>query len=429
MGPHHGLLRLGISQSEFKIWFSGTSLKKLDSDHALIEAPNKFIASWLTDNYLNQIRDSFQSNLSILPSIRFTFSQPYTNPGKLEHTSVQKSQANFPHQIKSLWTFNNFITAKSNRFAYSSALEIASNPAQDYNPFYVYSKVTCGKTHLLNAIGDHFLSTKPSARVRYDSAESFCLEFSRAAKNQKLTQFRENYQKLDLLLLDDIHFLAGRERSQTELISLFNALCQLNRQIVVASTMSPSQTQNLNPRLRSRMEGGLLSEIQIPDQKTRMKIIKKKLEEVNLHVPEDVIFFLTNTTNDLKAVMQYLVRLETFASLYQREINMSTVKLIINERHLSKKNLDDIQKLVAQYFNISLSDLLSNKKRREFSYPRQLAMYLSRKFTSFSFKNIGKAFGNKDHSTVIYAVKRVERDMASRKEVLADIQRIEKFLS
>ena len=191
--------------------------------------------------------------------------------------------------------------------------------------------------------------------------------------------------------------------------------------------MSPSQTQNLNPRLRSRMEGGLLSEIQIPDQKTRMKIIKKKLEEVNLHVPEDVIFFLTNTTNDLKALMQYLVRLETFASLYQREIDISTVKSIVKKRHFRKISLSEIQKRTAEYFSISLSDLISNRKKRKFSYPRQVAMYLCRNLTNSSYKEIGKAFGNKDHSTVIYALNRVGKEKEIKKEVFNDINKLQGF--
>lgn len=422
-------IKSDISPSEFKIWFSRASLKKLAPNQALIEVPNKFVASWITDNYVSHIQDSFKTNLNIVPDIRFTYNQSWRHSRKSENKSPQKPEIRLPHQLNPSWTFENFITAKSNRFAYSSALEVAQNPSVDYNPLYIFSNASCGKTHLLNAIGNHFLTNKPSAKVRYESTDQFCSDFSFAAKKQKLHKFRETHKNLDLLLVDDTHLFAGREHSQTEFIALFNALSQFNKQIVVASTSSPSQILNLNPQLKSRMEGGLLSEIQNPDQKTRMKIIRKKAEEVNLVIPEDVTFFLTNATSDLKTIIQYLVRLETFASLYQREVNMSTVKLVVKDSYLSKKSLHDIQKLTAQYFNISVSDLLSNKKKRDFSYPRQLAMYLSRKFTTFSFKEIGKAFGNKDHSTVIHAVKRIEKEKALRKDILTDIQRIEKFLS
>jgi chromosomal replication initiator protein len=401
----------------------------LAPNQALIEVPNKFVASWITDNYLHHIQDAFKTNLKILPDIKFTYNQSWNHPRNSENKPRRESQIRLSHQLNPSYLFENFVTAKSNRFAYSSALEVAQNPSPEYNPLYIFSDASCGKTHLLNAIGNHVLTNRPSTKIRYESTDQFCSDFSLAAKKQNLHKFRETHKNLDLLLVDDTHLFAGREYSQIEFVALFNALSGFNRQIVIASTGSPSQIPDLNPQLRSRMESGLLSQIQNPDQKTRMKIIRKKAEEVNLVIPEDVTFFLTNATSDLKTIIQYLVRLETFASLYQREVNMSTVKLIVKDSYLSKKSLRDIQKLTAQCFNISLSDLLSNKKKREFSYPRQLAMYLSRKFTTFSFKKIGKSFGNKDHSTVIHAVKRIEKEKELRKEVLTDIQRIERFLS
>jgi len=422
-------LKSDISPSEYKIWFSRASLKQLAPNQALIEVPNKFFAGWITDNYLSHIREAFKTNLNILPDIKFTHNQSWIRSWDSEKKSSPEPKIRLQHQLNPSWMFENFIIAKSNRFAHSSAFEVAQNPSVDYNPLCIFSSASCGKTHLLNAIGNHVLTYKPFSRVRYESTDKFCSDFSFHAKKQNLYTFRKTHNNLDLFLLDDTHLFAGRERSQTEFIKLFNALSEFRKQIVITSTTPPNQIPNLNPQLKSRMESGLLVEIQNPDQKTRMKIIRKKAHEVDLVLPEDVTFFLANATDDLKRIIRYLVRLETFASLYQRDINMSTVKLIVKDSHLSKTSLHDIQKLTAQYFNISLSDLLSNKKKRNFSYPRQLAMYLSRKFTAFSFKKIGTAFGNKDHSTVIHAVKRIEKEKASSKDILTDIQRIEKFLS
>jgi chromosomal replication initiator protein len=422
-------LQSAIPQSEFRVWFACANLKNLTPDQAIIEVPNKFIASWLKDNYLTEIEKCFETTLSFLPEIRFTYTpKPHTQT-KATHEPAKRARLVFPHQLNPSWTFANFITAKSNRFAYSSALEVANKPAQRYNPLYIFSRLSCGKTHLLNAIGNHVLANNPMAKVRYISAAQFSSDFSLAARNEKTTEFRTNYNNLDLLLLDDIHLVAGREKTQKELVNFFNVSWGSTKQITISGNRPPSQIPNLNPELRSRMQGGLLSEIGIPNQKTKMKIIKKKTQEEKLHIPEDAAFFLANTTRDLKTLMHNLVSLETYVSLYHREIDLSTVKSIVKDRHLHNLSLHDIQKLTAQYFDISLSDLISNKKGRRFSYPRQIAMYLSRKLTAFSLKEIGKAFGNKDHSTVIYAVNRVQRVKDLRQEVLDDIKRLEGFLS
>jgi len=203
---------------------------------------------------------------------------------------------------------------------------------------------------------------------------------------------------------------------------------QSKKQVVVAGKTSPNQTKNLPPDLRSRMEWGILLELQVADHMTRMKIIQERAREENLNILDDVAFFLANTTNDLKMLIQYFVNLQTYSSLYQRKIDMSTVKSIIKNTNLYQKSLNDIQKLIAEYFNISVSDLLSTKKSRDFSYPRQVGMYLCRKLTDLSFKDIGMAFGNKDHSTVIYAVKRIEKEKNEKQEVLNDINKLQNFL-
>ena len=210
--------------------------------------------------------------------------------------------------------------------------------------------------------------------------------------------------------------------------SIFNMFYQSKKQVVVAGKTSPNQTKNLPPDLRSRMEWGILLELQVTDHTTRMKIIKQKAREENLHILDDVAFFLANTTNDLKILIQFFVSLQTYTSLYQRKIDMSTVKSIIKNTNIYKRSVNDIQKLTSEYFNISISDLLSNKKSRDLSYPRQVGMYLCRKLTDLSFKDIGGAFGNKDHSTVIYAVKRIEKEKNKNQGVLNDINKLQNFL-
>ena len=423
-------LQSQIPESEFKTWFAHTTLNKIGPEFAEIGVPNKFIASWLYENYVSQIQKYFNRNLNLSPQIRFSYGRPSSQRfvNIIGYKLPQEPITNLHHQLNPSLTFRSFITAKSNRFAYSSALEIANKPAHQYNPLYIFSKLSFGKTHLLNAIANHIITNNPLVKVRYESADQFSTDFSLASRNQNLTDFRQYHRNLDFFILDDIHMLSGRKTLQAEITSLFNLFFESKKQIVVAGSSPPSQIHSLIPQLRSRMEGGLLTEIKAPDQKTKLKIIKKRSKDRNLQVPEDVAFFLANSTNDLKTVMKYIVNLEIYSSLYQRKIDMSTVKSIINKKQSHKTSLIEIQKLTAEYFNISLSDLLSNEKRRRFSYPRQVAMYLSRKLTDFSFKEIGKAFGNKDHSTVIYAVKRIEKDKDIRTDVFDDINRLQSFL-
>ena len=228
-------LKSTIPQSETKKWFSHTNLKKIDSDLAVIEVPNKFVASWLHDNYVTQIQESFKSNLNFLPEIRFTYSTPTTAKYMPEYNINKKSHPHFSHGLNSSWTFDNFVTAKSNQFAYSSALEVINNPASAYNPLYLFSTLSFGKTHLLNAIGNKILNTRPLLNVRYISVDRFSSDFSLANRHKNIATFREYHRKLDFLLLDDIHLLSGREKTQEELTSLLNTFYESNKQIVITS--------------------------------------------------------------------------------------------------------------------------------------------------------------------------------------------------
>jgi len=413
-------LESAIPESETKAWFSRTNLKKLDPDLALIEVPNKFVANWLRDNYLTQIQDFFKSSLNLLPEIRFTY-KTITR----QDTNKYKT---FRHGLTPLYTFDNFIMSDNNRFAYATALDVANRPAENYNPLYIFSKTSIGKTHILHAIGNHVLSINPLTRVKYLSADRFSSNLSNAARRHNLNEFRQGYADLDFLLIDDFQMLEGRERSLQEFTSIFNIFYQSKKQVVVAGKTSPNQTKNLPPYLRSRMEWGILIKLQVPDHTTRMKIIQKMAKKENLYIPDDVVFFLANTTNDLKVLNQYFVSLQTYTSLYQRKIDLSTVKSILKHTNLYQGSVNDIQKLTAEYFNISISDLLSNKKSLHFSYPRQVGMYLCRELTDLSFKDIGRVFGNKDHSTVIYSVKRIETEKNRNKSVFNDINKLQNFL-
>jgi chromosomal replication initiator protein len=289
--------------------------------------------------------------------------------------------------------------------------------------------LSLGKTHLLNAIGHQALEQNPQYNIAYVSAQQLSSEFIFAKKNQKLDAFRRKYKSLDYMLLDDVQIFGGKEKVQEELSTLINVLLEGRKQVVLAASKPPSQIPGLIPQFRSRLEWGLLSEITMPDQKIKMRIIRKKAKDANLHIPEDAVFFLANAATDLKTLTHYMIRIESFASLYRRNIDMSTVETVISNKKLSKITIADIQRISSTFFNISLSDLLSSKKGKSFSYPRQLAMYLSRNLLNSSYKEIGAAFGNRDHSTVIYAVKRIRQQKESNQQILNDINKIQTLLS
>ncbi len=419
-----------IPKSEVMTWFSDTSIKKIETDLVEIEVPNKFVGKWLHDNYLGQIQNSFKTNLNLLPKIQFTCSAAANSQAPTNNKNMydEESTLRGGNEFNPIGTFDTFVTSESNRLAYSSALEIAKKPRTLYNPLYLFSKLSLGKTHLLHAIYEHVTNQKPAMQARYFSLNQFSSQLSFTRKNGNLHEFQENLKNLDFILLDDIHLVDGRKKLQEELISVFNHFYESQKQIVLAGDRPPSHINSMLPTLISRFEWGLLVEIHVLDQQTRMKIIRKKIKEENLDVPDDAIFFLANSTNNLKKLNQYLFALLTYASVNKRNIDMSTVKSIIESRYQNKICVADIQKATTQYYNISLSDLLSNKKGRKFSHPRQIGMYLARKLTDLSLKQVGEAFGNKDHSTVIYAVNRIKKDEGLEKGTFNDINKIQNLL-
>ncbi len=423
-------LKSDLSRPEFDTWISNTSLENLDRHQALIQVPNRFVATWLHDNYLSQIEDAFKTHLDFLPKIRFTFATTGTEKETLHQGSGTNAGTDSGYQLNPLLTFDTFITANSNRFAYSSALNVVKKPATDYNPLYIFSDLSLGKTHLLNAIGNRLISTCPRANVRYVSADRFSSDFLTAERDGYINELREGYRTLDLLLLDDIHLLASSERPQRELVSCIDGFYESSKQMVLAGPHPPARIKNLIPKLTSRLEWGLLSEIRPPEQKTKTRIIRQRAKDQDPHLPEDVVFFLANSTNNLKTLEQRLFDLQTHATLYKRKISMSTAKTIIRKDTVQKASIIDIQKAIVAHFDISLPQLLSNQRKRRFSYPRQLGMYLSRRLTDLSLKEVGEKFGKKDHSTVLHAVRRIEKDLKDgRSPVLSDMNDLLKLFS
>lgn len=416
-------LKSRVSSSEIKTWFSKANLSHLDNNLAVIEVPNKFVANWLHDHYLNEIKDSFQIVIKETPEIYFQYNQKKSTPSSKKY---KKNESEFKNNLNKLMTFDNFIIGDYNRFAFTSAVEISNNSGSYYNPLYIYSKAGHGKTHLLNAIGNYIINKDQYLKVAYIYSKKFISDFNYSLVSKNIDEFRKIYYNLDVLLFDDIDHLINK-KSQEEFLSIFNKLYDDKKQIVITGENTPNKLSKLNNQLISRLGWGLLTEIKEIDQKNKYNIIKNKLKEKNIDIPNDIIFYLIKSSNNIKVLLRNLIRIETYISLNSGEINISLVKSIIKDGNYLDINIKDIQLLTSSYFNILISDLISNKKTSKYSYPRHLAMYLCRKYTDMSYQDIGYHFGNRDHSTIIYAIKKIEK--SKNKHILNDLYNIENLLT
>ena len=418
-------LETSISQSEFDTWLSKTECNKFDDNMAIIDVPNKFVGNWLRENYIEYINNSFEKVTNKKPEIFFN----YKNNNNIKNKFTEYKNNNIENNLNKLMTFDNFITGECNQFAYSSAIEIVENPGEYYNPFYIFSKYGVGKTHLLNSIGNKLSYSDKQLNIGYINSRDFIFDFSKISKNTGIDNFKERYIKLDILLFDDIQYIGNSKRLQEEFISLFDYFQVTKKQMVITGDRQPGNFNNFSSQLKSRLGSGLLTEINEIDIKTKIKIIKNNIKIKKLNIPDDIINFLIKSNNNIKNILKNIIRIEAYLSLNKGLLNLSLVKSIIKDRYDLNIGPEDIQSVIAGYFNISTSDILSKKKKLIYSYPRHIAMYMARNYTDLSFKEIGYLFGDRDHSTVIYAINKIEKSIKENKEVSRDIDNIKNLLT
>ena len=424
-------VELKLNGQVFDTWLKPTQQISMSGDTLEVEVPSSFFVEWISQNYLPLLRDSLneihEGDLAIrfkarpeaaedatlaLPSERFLRrrSNPPPPPG--------------PGSLNPRYTFESFVVSSSNQFAHAAAKAVAEQPGMHYNPLYIYGGVGLGKTHMMHAVGNHLARIRPDLRQRYLSTENFMNELINAIRFEKTLDFKEKYRSVDLLLIDDIQFLAGKERTQEEFFHTFNALYESQKQIVITSDCPPRQIPTLEERLRSRFEWGLMADIQPPDLETKIAILRKKAEAERVELPQDVAFFISSKIkSNIRELEGSLVRLVAYSSLTRRPIDLEMAKETLKDLLEDKSpavTLDSIQKLVAGYFNIKVVDLKSKNNSRNISFPRQVAMYLCKKLTESSLPSIGQLFGGKHHSTVIHAIKKVDE----RRRVDKDFDRL-----
>ena len=432
---------LNVLKNEMSEVSFNTSMKSCDpisisEDTIKISVPNSFTRDILNNRYKDLVANSIQGICSKLYKLEFLISSEVALEEKNKAIKIKGSPLNeeISNTLNPKYTFDSFVIGNSNRFAHAASLAVAEAPAKAYNPLFIYGGVGLGKTHLMHAIGHYILESNPNAKVEYVSSEKFTNELINAIKHDKNEEFRNKYRHVDVLLIDDIQFIAGKEGTQEEFFHTFNALHDANKQIILSSDRPPKEIPTLEDRLRSRFEWGLIADIQVPDFETRMAILKKKADLERLNVPNEVMVYVaTKIKSNIRELEGALIRIVAYSSLTNREVSVDlaseALKDIISKKQGKSITIESIQDIVSSYFNLRVEDFKSQRRTRNVAYPRQIAMYLSRKLTDMSLPKIGEEFGGRDHTTVIHAYEKISENLKTDEGLQSTVDDITKKLT
>ena len=412
----------------FDSWFVSVECLSADGNSVVLQVPSEFSAIWINDNYLDLLTKAFQRFLGhpVTVTLVDNPADDDTVSNNTRHTNTEKSnfrgnaastnQRNkgaINSNLNRRNTFENFVIGSNSQLAHAAAIAVAHAPAEAYNPLFVYGETGLGKTHLMHAVGHHILQNKPDARIAYLSSEKFTNEFISSIQENTLTRFRKRYRRVDVLLIDDVQFLSGKERIQEEFFHTFNELFEQQKQIFLSSDRPANEIAKLESRLVSRFQWGLVTDIQAPDFETRVAILRKKAEQHNFKVQDEIINFIAeHIVKNIRRLEGALIKVCSYSSLTGNPLDISTCEMLLSdvlmEAAKQQLTIDTIQKKVAEYFELRHSDMLSRRRPNHIAVPRQIAMYLSRELTKHSLQEIGESFGGRDHGTVIHACRQVE---------------------
>jgi len=410
-----------VPKQVFDTWFMPVRLQGIEDSTARIEVPNKFFGEWLGQHYGNLLAEALTAVRGEGEvSVAFVTSQkaqgreapPQAPPIRGPQPRRERRMVN----LNPKYTFTSFVVGASNQFAHAASMAVAEAPARAYNPLFIYGGVGLGKTHLMNAIGNH-VAERFDLRIAYVTTEQFTNEVINSIRYDKMIELRKRYRHIDMLLIDDIQFLAGKERTQEEFFHTFNSLYEARKQIVLSSDRFPKEMPDIEERLRSRFECGLIADLQPPDVETRIAILRKKSEDEGIGLPEDVIQFLAvNMKSNVRELEGSLIRVGAYSSLTGQAITLDMAKNVLRDIIGEKKKIiamDDIEETVAERFHVKIADMKSRRRSKTLVHPRQIAMYLCRELTDASFPEIGRHFGGKDHTTIIHACKQIAKAKAT----------------
>ncbi len=412
------VIKVELTEVSYNTWLKTIIPISMDNKKIVLAAPNDFTKGILEGRYLNLIKNAIKEVTKEDFVIQFIIpgDEQATNYTKNNTVVADIQENNQRSQLNPKYTFDTFVIGNSNRFAHAASLAVAEAPAQAYNPLFIYGGVGLGKTHLMHAIGHYILSQNPNSKVVYVSSEKFTNELINSIREYKNEEFRNKYRNIDVLLVDDIQFIAGKEGTQEEFFHTFNALHQNNKQIIISSDRPPKDIPTLEDRLRSRFEWGLIADIQAPDLETRIAILRKKANIENLIVPDDVMLYIaSNIKSNIRELEGALIRVVAYSSLTNRDVTEElaheALKDILSSSKPVEITVDLIKEVVSKNFKIKMEDFQSKKRTRAIAFPRQIAMYLTRELTDLSLPKIGDEFGGRDHTTVIHACDKINGDM------------------
>lgn len=428
-----------IPNQSYEAWFKPMKILSCDDTKIVFEVPSAFFKDWIVHHYIEIIKSSLEIIDGQKREVELTIApiQPGENqnlfadipPEMLQKTPEKLQESDI--FLTSKYSFNNFVIGNSNRFAHAASLAVAETPAKSYNPLVIYGGVGLGKTHLLYAIGKNIKEKNPALKVVYITSEQFMNEMIGAIKMgyEQMIKFRNKYRTVDVLMIDDIQFLGGKESTQEEFFHTFNALYEANRQIVASSDAHPKEI-NLEERLKSRFEMGLVADIQPPDFETRVAILMKKAEVEKTKIPDDVISFIADKiSSNIRELEGALIRVVAYATLTDKKISIDLASQVLRdivsaESESNAITIEKIKKAVIAHFNLNPSDMTVKKRTKDIAYPRQLAMYLCRELTNYSLLQIGKSFGGRDHSTVIHAYDIIKNKMEIDSSVSENVKKL-----
>ena len=416
-------LRKILDEHSYKNWFSQTWFESCDEGRVVVGVPSQFFADWLRDHYLDAISSALREVIGDFRDIRFAVlsepskqapqkSVPVQAVSRLKVAKVRESFNGFNPR----YTFDRFVVGGGNRFAHAAGKAVAKSPGRAYNPLFLYGGTGLGKTHLMQAIGQEILEREPRLHVVFISSEDFTNQLIESIAKKATQRFRAKYRKADILLIDDVHFIAGKEATQEEFFHTFNALFDMHKQIVISSDRGPKEIQRLEDRLVSRFEWGLVTDIQPPDLETRVAILQNKAAEEHLVLPPEVASYIaTHITTNIRELEGALITVLAYSKLTHHKINLPMVEEVLRDLIGSERirpvTIEAIQRAVAEHFDVRIADLCGRSRQRTIAFPRQVAMYLCKTLIpSLSLNGIGEAFGGKDHTTVIYACQKVSED-------------------
>ena len=412
-------LKKTLSDISFNTWFSDTEILSMSDSKIIIGCNNSLILETINLRYIDTLNNITYSltnqNYKIKVMLKEDFKKDHT-PSNTKNLTVSSSNKeisnNFSTNLNNKYTFETFVVGNSNRFAHAASLAVAESPSKAYNPLFIYGGVGLGKTHLMHAIGHLINENNKNLKVVYITSEKFINELISAIKDDKNIEFRNKYRNVDVLLIDDVQFIAGKERTQEEFFHTFNALHESNKQIILSSDRPPKEIKTLEERLCSRFEWGLIADIQPPDYETRIAILRKKADVDKLNIPNEVLIYIaTKIKSNIRELEGALLRVVAYTNLTNSNVSLDlakeALKDLINTKNSKTITIEYIQETIANYFDLNIEMLKYQRRTQNIAFPRQIAMYLCRKLTDSSLPKIGENFGGRDHTTVIHAYEKI----------------------